>query len=175
MRAHIVGEQTVREALRELPEAGHASPAAVTDSGAADMEKVAASLQEVLAAQQTRSSPPPRLIGERSNRLYFIEVDAVDYIEAYGNYVRIHVGNQEYVRRDTIKRLALELRGAGFEWVHRSTLLNLRRVAFAERFGEGALAFTLTCGARLLSRTRFRLDPASKMPSRRFRGRAAIV
>lgn len=173
MSAHIVDEQPVREAVPELPEPGLTSSGAATDSGAAAMEKAAASLQGVLAAQNTRSNPLPRLIGERSNRLYFIEVDAVDYIEAYGNYVRIHVGNQEYVRRDTIKRLALELRGAGFEWVHRSTLLNLRRVAFAERFGEGALAFTLTCGARLLSRTRFRLNPAAKMPSRRFRGRPA--
>jgi hypothetical protein len=35
-------------------------------------------------------------------------------------------------------------------------LLNLRRVAFAERMGEGALVFTLTSGVRLTSRSHFR-------------------
>jgi two-component system, LytTR family, response regulator len=98
-----------------------------------------------------------RLIAEKSHRLYFIPVCEVDYIEAYGNYVRIHVGESEYVRRDTLARLTRELRVAGFQRVHRSTLLNFRRVAFAERLGDGAFAFTLTSGARLASRTRFRL------------------
>lgn len=98
-----------------------------------------------------------RLIAERSHRLYFIPVCDVDYIEAYGNYVRIHVGECEYVRRDTLARLTRELRFVGFQRVHRSTLLNFRRVAFAERLGDGAFAFTLTSGTRLASRTRFRL------------------
>jgi two-component system LytT family response regulator len=93
--------------------------------------------------------------------LYFIPVSDVDYIEAYGNYVRIHVGDCEYLRRDTLARLTQELQGAGFLRVRRSTLLNLRRVAFAERLGDGALAFTLASGARLVSRTRFRLAHCS--------------
>jgi len=75
--------------------------------------------------------------------------------------VRIHVGDCEYVRRDTLTRLTLELQAAGFHRVRRSTLLNLRRVAFAERLADGALAFTLASGARLVSRTRFRLANAS--------------
>jgi DNA-binding LytR/AlgR family response regulator len=98
-----------------------------------------------------------RLIAEKAHRLYFIPVGDVDYIEAYGNYVRIHVGESEYVRRDTLARLTRELRIAGFQRVHRSTLLNFRRVAFAERLGDGAFAFTLSSGARLASRTRFHL------------------
>jgi DNA-binding LytR/AlgR family response regulator len=98
-----------------------------------------------------------RLIAERAHRLYFIAVCDVDYIEAYGNYVRIHVGDSEYVRRDTLARLTHELRFAGFQRVRRTTLLNFRRVAFAERLRDGAFAFTLTSGAQLVSRTRFHL------------------
>ena len=98
-----------------------------------------------------------RLVAERTHRLYFISPGDVDYIQAYGNYVLIHVGESEYVRRDTLIRLERELHYAGFHRVHRSILLNLRRVAFAERMGDGALAFTLASGARLTSRTRFRL------------------
>jgi two-component system LytT family response regulator len=106
------------------------------------------------ASKVARSS---RLIGERYNRYYFIEVDDVDFIEAYGNYVKIHVGTNQYLRRDTLRRLAMALSDDGFELVRRSTLINLKRVVFAEKCREGALAFKLSSGARLLSRTRFKL------------------
>jgi two-component system LytT family response regulator len=102
-----------------------------------------------------------RLIGERSNRYYFIEVDDVDFIEAYGNYVKIHVGTEQFLRRDTLRRLAVALSDSGFELVRRSTLINLKRVMFAEKCGEGALAFKLCSGASLVSRTRFKLDKSS--------------
>jgi two-component system, LytTR family, response regulator len=100
---------------------------------------------------------PARLMAENSHRLYFLSVEDVDYIESCGNYVLIHVGEQKYLRRDTIKRLASELRDAGFEWIRRSMLINLARVAFAEKLGHGTLAFTLSCGTRLVSKTRVKL------------------
>jgi two-component system LytT family response regulator len=100
---------------------------------------------------------PPRLMAENSHRLYFLAVEEVDYIESCGNYVLIHVGERKYLRRDTLKRLASELREMGFEWIRRSTLINIARVAFAEKLGHGALAFTLTSGTRLVSKTRVKL------------------
>jgi two-component system, LytTR family, response regulator len=124
-------------------------------------------LRKAQARTATRNSATPtstrasRLIGERSNRYYFIEVDDVDFIEAYGNYVKIHVGTEQYLRRDTLRRLAVVLSDSGFELVRRSTLINLKRVIFAEKCGEGALAFELCSGARLISRTRFKLDKSS--------------
>ena len=148
--------------------AGQTCDGAETMAAAGPYDKVVTGLQEALLTRTPRISSP-LLIAERSNRLYFLDVADVDYIEAQGNYVHIHAGGQEYLRRDTLKRLAAELRGLGFEWVHRSILLNLRRVAFAERFGEGALAFTLSSGARLLSRTRFKLSSTSTVPAGRSR------
>ena len=96
-------------------------------------------------------------MAENSHRLYFIDAEDIDYIESCGNYVLIHVGDQKYVRRDTLKRLASALRDLGFEWIRRSTLVNLSRVAFAEKLGRGALAFTLKTGTRVVSKTRIRL------------------
>jgi two-component system, LytTR family, response regulator len=128
-------------------------------------DRVLCRIEELIALEPEEHSPVHgecrcrelRLVAERAHRLYFIAPCDVDYIQAYGNYVRIHVGEREYVKRDTLIRLEHELQCAGFHRVHRSVLLNLRRVAFAERLGDGALAFTLASGARLASRTRFRL------------------
>jgi two-component system LytT family response regulator len=146
---------TAIEKVRERRQSAHA--ATICDDAAAGSPAP-------IAIDTARRRPPARLIGENSHRLYFLAISDVDYIEAYGNYVLIHVGEQKYVRRDTIKRLALELRDADFEWIRRSTLINLARVAFAERLGEGALAFTLVSGARLVSRTRIRLDVSGGRP-----------
>jgi two-component system, LytTR family, response regulator len=111
------------------------------------------------SSHTTRRQPSPvRLMAENSHRLYFLAVEDIDYIESCGNYVVIHVGDQKYVRRDTLKRLAAVLRDLEFEWIRRSTLINLSRVAFAEKLEHGALAFTLTSGTRLVSKTRVRLE-----------------
>jgi len=99
-----------------------------------------------------------RLMAENSRKLYFIAVEDIDYIEACGNYVVIHMGDQKYLRRDTVKRLALELRDVDFEWIRRSMLINLSRVAFAEKLEHGALAFTLASGTRLVSKNRVKLE-----------------
>jgi two-component system LytT family response regulator len=101
---------------------------------------------------------PTRLVAENSQRLYFLPVEDVDYIESCGNYVVIHVGKQKYIRRDTVKRLATELREAGFEWIRRSTLINIARVSFAKKLEHGALAFTLECGVRLVSKSRLKIE-----------------
>lgn len=98
-----------------------------------------------------------RLTAEKARRIYFVPVSDVDYIEACGNYVRIHVRDSEYVRRDTLARLTRELRCAGFQRIHRSILMNFGHVEFAERLEDGAFAFTLHTGVRLESRTRFSL------------------
>jgi DNA-binding LytR/AlgR family response regulator len=105
-----------------------------------------------------RGLPPARLVAENSRKLYFLRVEEVDYIESCGNYVVIHVGGQRYVRRDRLKRLAAELSDAEFEWIRRTILLNLARVAFAEKLGRGVLAFTLTSGARLVSSRKLKLN-----------------
>jgi|SRR5271167_260851 len=144
---------TAIERVRETRKSDFAAPIC-DDSTAAT--------QSLISTHNTRGRSPKRLIGENSfrDRLYFISVEDVDYIEAYGNYVLIHVGNQKYVRRDTLKRVAFELRDQEFEWIRRSTLINLARVAFAEKLSHGALAFTLASGARLVSRTGIRLEVA---------------
>jgi two-component system LytT family response regulator len=107
-------------------------------------------------AEQTAPRTPRRLLGEKAHRLYFIEIDNVDYIEADGNYVKIHVGENSYISRNTVKHLAETLAPAGFVRIERSKLVNLRRVAFAERIGHGAFALTLADGRRLQSTPTYR-------------------
>jgi two-component system, LytTR family, response regulator len=104
-----------------------------------------------------------RLVGEKAHRLHFLPIETVDFIESDGNYVTIHVGDQKYTSRDSVKRLAGDLKHLGFERIRRDTLINLGRVAFAERLGQAALAFTLCSGTRLVSRSGYRLRLAASL------------
>lgn len=96
------------------------------------------------------------LVGERQHRLYPLEVEKIDYIEAHGNYVTIRSGTCDYIRRDSIKRLAAYLAERGFMRIERSLLLNVRAVAYAQVASHGTFAFTLFSGACIQSSTSYR-------------------
>src|SRR5258707_11711291 len=96
------------------------------------------------------------LVGERQHRLYPLEVEKIDYIEARGNYVTIRSGTCDYIRRDSIKRLTAEFADRGFVRIERSLLLNVRAIVFAQVAKYGTFAFTLSSGACIHSSTSYR-------------------
>lgn len=107
---------------------------------------------------------PKILVGERQHRLYPLDIDKIDYIQADGNYVTIRAGNTEYISRDSIKRLTADLAAYGFVRIDRSILLNIRAVEFAEPVGHGTLAFTLSSGTCLHSSKTYRDAILSILP-----------
>jgi two-component system, LytTR family, response regulator len=111
-----------------------------------------------------------RLVGERGGRIYFFSPIDIDYIEADSNYVKIHVGSERYINRDSLTRLSALLENIGFIRISRAVLLNLRRVSFAEREGRGVLAFVLESGDRVVSSTGFRLESGAQLRVARTRG-----
>jgi two-component system, LytTR family, response regulator len=113
---------------------------------------------------------PKLLVGERQHRLYPLDVEKIDYVEADGNYVTIRVGDTEYISRDSIKRLAADLADFGFVRIDRSILLNIRAVQFAEPTGHGTLAFTLSSGACLHSSKTYRETIVRLLPWHHCRG-----
>ncbi len=111
-----------------------------------------------------------RLVGERAGRLYFFSPAEIDYIQADSNYVRLHVGAERYINRDSLTRLSALLESIGFVRISRAVLLNMERVCFAEREGRGVLAFVLESGVRVVSSTGFRLESGALLRITRSRG-----
>jgi two-component system LytT family response regulator len=99
-----------------------------------------------------------RLVAEKARRLHFLPLDGIDYIVADGNYVTLYAGDSQYLRRDSIKHLASLLTPQGFKRIRRDTLINLNRVAFAEKQPHATIVFTMLCGIRLTSRSGFHLQ-----------------
>jgi two-component system LytT family response regulator len=119
-----------------------------------------APLQTAWEARIANETPSQRylLAGERERRLYLLTPHKIDYIESYGNYVKVWSGTAAYIIRDRIKELAARLADVGFVRIERSLLLNLHSVSYIERLSHGMFAFTLNSGKRLESTPTFRAE-----------------
>jgi DNA-binding LytR/AlgR family response regulator len=120
---------------------------------------------------------PRFLVGERQRRLYPLDPKSVDYIEADGNYVTLRAGKVEYLSRDSIKRLSMQLAEHGFIRIERSLLVNAAAVSYAEVAGHGTFALTLSSGVCLHSSAAYRDSILRIIPlpalSKRYRGTAS--
>lgn len=105
---------------------------------------------------------PGRIMVRSSSRVYFVDVSRIDWIEAAGDYVRLHVGERSYLHRETMYRLEGRLEPSEFVRIHRSAIVRLERIE-AVRFDEsGGHHVVLTDGTEhSLSRSgRRRLEEA---------------
>jgi len=110
---------------------------------------------------------PLVLVGEREHRLYPFDPHKVDYIESADNYVKFHLGNLEYISRDTVKRLHPLLRPLGFVRIERSLLLNIVAIAYVQPVGHGVFVFALASGQRLHSSPTYLESILDVLPLRR--------
>src|SRR5205807_6124404 len=63
-----------------------------------------------------------------AGRILFLKPDEIDWVEAEGNYVRLHAGRRSHLVRETMHGLEAGLPNRQFARVNRSTLINLERV-----------------------------------------------
>lgn len=92
---------------------------------------------------------PRRFLVKGDGQMYFVAVDDVDWIEAYGNYVRLHVGKGVHLIRETLGNIERKLDPNRFARVHRSSIVNLDRVARMDLWGAGDYIVLLKDGTKL--------------------------
>jgi two-component system LytT family response regulator len=101
------------------------------------------------ASGQGREARRNRLMIKSGGRIHFVRMADVDYCEAAGNYVRIHVGPQCHLVRDTMSHLESELDPQQFMRIHRSTIVNVDRVQEMQSSFNGEYVVLLRGGTRL--------------------------
>lgn len=76
-----------------------------------------------------RERPRRRHLPVRTRgRVYFLDIDDIDWLEAADNYVKIHANRETHVTRQTLQRLEASLSPRGFIRVHRSAIVNIARI-----------------------------------------------
>jgi len=91
-----------------------------------------------------------RLAIREAGRVVFLKLGEIDWIEAEGNYLRLHVGKASYLRRETMEAAEARLVPKKFLRLNRSTLVNLERVKEWQPLFHGDSVVILRDGTRLI-------------------------
>ena len=107
-----------------------------------------------------QSSVTDRIPVKTHGRVMIVNVPEIDWVEADGDYVAVHVGAKSWLLRETIAAAEARLALSGFVRIHRSTLVNTRRVRELLPLSKGEFTVVLLNGTELkLSRNyRFALE-----------------
>ena len=110
--------------------------------------------KQVLAMLDAIANPPRQLerFAVRSGEsTIFVPVNEVDWIEAFQNYVRLHAGPTIYLLHVPMNTVEAVLDSNRFLRIHRSHIVNVRRIAQLWSITHGQYAVELKSGQRLQS------------------------
>lgn len=105
-------------------------------------------LLDLLATRDPGRPILTRLPVRTNDRTTFVRVEAVDWIEAAGNYVILHVGKENHILRDSLAALEDQLPRT-FLRISRSTIVNLDRVRELQSMTAGEHIVILLDGRQL--------------------------
>ena len=94
------------------------------------------------------------------NGVTFIRTDTIDWIEAARDHVRLHVGRDTFVIRNTLSRMLETLDPRRFVRIHRSAVVNVDRIVELQPFFHGEYIAILQSGRRLKVSRSWRADLA---------------
>ena len=94
---------------------------------------------------------PERLIVKSGGRVFFLRTEEIDWVEAAGNYVRLHERNESHLLRESMKNMEAKLDPKLFVRIHRSAIVNVDRIKELEPWFHGEYIVIMRDGTRLTS------------------------
>jgi two-component system LytT family response regulator len=108
------------------------------------------------AAAGSPISHTGRLLVKEGERMFFVPVERIDWLEAEGNYVRLHCGREAHLVRATLSGMEEQLDPTRFTRIHRSTIVNMDRVKEVRPWFAGDYLVKLHDGGELRLSRRYR-------------------
>ncbi len=103
----------------------------------------------LLAGSTPETSNDRRLVVKSGGRVIFLDMDEIEWVEAAGNYVKLHVAREAYVMREAISRISERLDPAQFARIHRSIIVNVRKIKALQPCNRGEYMVILKNGKEL--------------------------
>ena len=97
-----------------------------------------------------------RLVIKAGGRVTFLKTEEIDCIEAAGNYIRLCIGKDSHLLRDTMNNIQTKLDPEKFLRIHRSTILKIDRIKELQPWYHGEYVVTLENGKQLTSSRSYR-------------------
>lgn len=90
-----------------------------------------------------------RLMIRERDSIRSVRADTIDWIEAAGDYVVLHVGDKTHLMRQTMSRMTEQLDPRRFVRIHRSTIVNIDRIKELKPYFHGDYILYLHDGTEL--------------------------
>jgi len=157
------GEQRVKEALERARtevrrKRSEAERAEAQDEGAAPLAE-GESADSVAAGAHVY---PAYLAVKARERVCLVPVTEIDWIEADGDHVKLHVGSTSYRVRERLRDVEERLDPNRFVRIHRSSIVQLSRIKELQPFFHGDYVVVLRDGTKLRL-TRSRRDAVERL------------
>ncbi|MEP6733694.1 MAG: LytTR family DNA-binding domain-containing protein [bacterium] len=122
---------------------------ALRAAGGTEAMLVDPGIDSFLRTVRSQRARPSRFLVRRGRQMQFVRAEEIDWLDAQGNYVRLHIGGRAHLLRDTMTAMETKLDPVQFVRVHRSAIVNIDRVAHIEPHVHGEFEVTMRDGARL--------------------------
>ena len=99
--------------------------------------------------QSQRQDHADQLVFRVDGRLIFMDLNDIDWIGASANYVRVNAGPESHLVRESIGRLSRRLDPQRFVRIHRSVIVNIRRIKELHSCNAGEYLAVLKNGKQL--------------------------
>ena len=116
----------------------------------------AAELQRVVAEAVRPPEYVERLAVRVGQRIVVVRTSDIQWIEAEGNYARIHAGGRHYLLRQTLNALEASLDPQHFVRVHRSAIVGVDHVREVHPLARGSYDLVLEGGASVTTGQSYR-------------------
>ena len=104
---------------------------------------------KLLDSKGSESKYLDRIAIKSAGRIQFVKISEIDWIEAAGNYVKLHVGSDSYLHRETMSGMEEKIDPESFLRIHRSTIVNIDRIKEMQPFFNGEYVVILEDETRL--------------------------
>jgi two-component system, LytTR family, response regulator len=117
----------------------------IQKSQASELKQQLRQLLQTVGAQASE-----RLVVKSGGRVRFVRIEEIDWIEAAANYVKLHVGSECHLLRDSLGNLERKLDPRQFVRIHRSTIVKIDRIRELQPTFHGDFAVILRDGTELV-------------------------
>ncbi len=90
-----------------------------------------------------------------------VTINEIDWVDAAGDYMCLHVGGKTHIMRSTMKELLAKLPEKDFVRIHRSTIVNIHRVTSVSSLSKGEFRLQLGIETTLKVSRNYRKSIAS--------------
>lgn len=113
-------------------------------------DDVQTQLRSLLDVVTQSAHSADRLMIKSDGKVLFVKKDDIDWLEAAGNYIKLHCGADTHMLRETMNGILTQLDASKFLRIHRATIVNIERIKEMHPWFNGEYKIILTTNAQLV-------------------------